>query len=264
MILQQTADGLLLFRQTDHALLSGSFAAVWGSDAILVPPRPGSTIIAAARHDDGWGDWELAPRLKEDGSPVDFLGIPVHEHVALYRHGIDLVCEEDDFAGLVVSLHGQRLYTRPFHRGMKPRIENLRGEQRRLAQVHVDHEHERQLSLAKRLDRDAIADAEECWRLVQVWDRMSLFVCMQPLNGNGSSSMPPMRGPSGDDLQLQINSTADGAMEIHPYPFGSTPLTFEIEASVLPGTSWPDERAYRLAYRTASRRTIAFECGPAR
>ena len=98
MIVQPDGDGLRLFRQTDHALLSGSFAAAWGNDRIPPPPRRDQTLIAASRHDDGWSEWELAPKLGADGEPIDFIRVPVSDHAPLYKRGADLVEAEDAFA----------------------------------------------------------------------------------------------------------------------------------------------------------------------
>lgn len=272
MIVQEREDGLWLFRQTDHALLSGAFAAAWGSDALPRPARPVPTVVAAARHDDGWAHWELAPRLREDGQPVDFIRIPVEQHVALYRRGIDLVQEEDPFAGLVASMHGERLYTRPFHPGLDPRLGHLEGRDRELAEDYVKHEHERQTLLAEAVvdmaggpmsSGDVAADAEEAWRLLQVWDRLSLFVCMNALGSGASQPLPAVRGADGEDIGIEVRTTSEDRIELDPYPFGEQPATFEIHVLRTYRRSWDDEVAYREAVRTARKETLAFQAHPA-
>lgn len=259
MIVQETGGGLLLFRQTDHALLSGAFAAKWGSGALPHPPRADATVVAAARHDDGWADWELAPKVDAEGHPLDFIRIPVDEHVALYRHGIDLVCREDPFAGLVVSLHGERLYTRPFMPGLDPRISRLEGRELQLAEGYVDGERSRQSELLRDLGEDAPDEAEEAWRLLQVWDRMSLFVCMQPLEAAGEYTMPPVRGADGTDVRLTLWAEPPDAVVCDPYPFSEKPETFGIEAFAVEGRRWEDDAAFRRAFRASERRMLRFE-----
>lgn len=262
MIIQQRDGGLLLFRQTDHALLSGAFASAWGNDRIPVFARRAQTLIAASRHDDGWAEWELTPQLRPDGDPVDFIRIPVSEHAPLYKRGVDLVEAEDDFAGLVVSLHFDRLYTRPFHPGMDARIEHLDGDALDIAKRYVDAEHERQERLIASLGDDARPDADEAWRLLQVWDRLSLLVCMNPIGPRAEQKMPPIRSVDGD-VNITARGTEDGAVVLDPYPFAEPDVEFDIAYVRTTQTKWPDETSFRRDFRNARRETLRFRCAPA-
>ncbi|MGH2760036.1 MAG: DUF3891 family protein [Actinomycetota bacterium] len=261
MIVQQHSSGLLLFRQTDHALLSGAFAAAWGNDLVPAPARRVATIVAAARHDDGWAEWELSPKLNKDGEPVDFIHIPIADHTRLYKHGIDLVESEDPYAGLIASLHGQRLYTRPFYPGMDPRIDHLTGRDLEIATAYVEGERDRQERLRQVVDGDGLTDdAEEGWRLLQVWDRLSLLVCMSPLRAGTDQNLPPMAARSGDVTML-ARANDKGELLCDPYPFTHEPATFTIEAFRTPDRTWPSEAGYRQALRTAAERVlVTFTC----
>jgi hypothetical protein len=261
MIVQPVGEGLLLFRQTDHALLSGAFATAWGNDRIPPPPRREQTLIAASRHDDGWAEWELAPKLRPDGDPVDFIRVPVSDHSPLYKRGVDLVQAEDPFAGLVVSLHFDRLYTRPFHPGMDPRIDHLKGDALVLAQQHVAGERERQHALLAELDGDAQRDAEECWRLLQVWDRLSLLVCMNEIGPSAEQKLPPIASVDGD-VHIVARGTADGDLIVDPYPFTEDGARFDIAYVRMGAARWSSEEEYRREFRTALRGTLAFRCLP--
>jgi hypothetical protein len=210
--------------------------------------------VAAARHDDGWYQWELEPTMHADGRPVDFIHIPVAEHTALYRRGIDLVEAEDPYAGLVVSMHGERLYTRPFEPGMNPRIEHLQDDNLALAQAYVSHERERQHRIA---NGHPGADAEEAWRLLQVWDRLSLLVCMQPLRGGTKRTLPPIATANGD-VHIEARANDAGELILDPYPFAAERTEFSVAASVTPKTAWEDVHAYRTDFRAALRTALAF------
>ncbi len=262
MILQDDGDGLLLFRQTDHALLSGAFATAWGNDRIPVPPRRERTLIAASRHDDGWAEWELAPKLRPDGEPVDFIRVPASDHAPLYKRGVDLVEVEDEFAGLVVSLHFDRLYTRPFHPGMDPRIEHLKDEALEHAQRHVAGERERQSKLLAAMDDSAERDADECWRLLQVWDRLSLLVCMNRIGPSVEQKLPQIASVDGD-VQIVAKGTEDGDIVVDPYPFAAAGVRFDITYTRTATKRWPDEASYRTDFRTALHGTLTFRCIPA-
>jgi hypothetical protein len=259
MIVQEDNDALLLFRQTDHALLSGAFATAWGNDRIPAPPRREQSLIAASRHDDGWAEWELAPKLRPDGEPVDFIRVPVSDHAPLYKRGVDLVEAEDDFAGLVVSLHFDRLYTRPFHPGMDPRIDHLKDDALALAQDHVADERARQSKLLAAMDTDAQRDADECWRLLQVWDRLSLLVCMNRIGPSVEQKLPPIASVDGD-VQIVAKGTADGDLIVDPYPFSEEGTAFDIAYVRSGRKSWSDEDAYRRDFRRAPHGTLTFRC----
>jgi len=260
MIIQEHDGGWLLFRQTDHALLSGAFARAWGNSLFPALERRDELLIAAARHDDGWADWELAPTLRPDGEPVDFIRIPVSEHVPLYRRGIDLVESEDAYGGLIASLHGERLYTRPFHPGMDPRIDHLKGGDRALADGYVAHERARQDRLLERSGASR-GTADEAWRLLQVWDRLSLLVCMSPLRQGARQLMPAVATTRGD-VQIEARATDDGDLICDPYPFATEPASFDVAAVRTTQRSWGSEAAYRGDFRDADRHILAFRCRP--
>lgn len=259
MILQERDGELLFFRQTDHALLSGQFARAWGNDRIPPLRRFDETVVAAARHDDGWAEWELAPKLRPDGEPVDFIRVPVCDHVPLYRRGIDLVEQEGAFAGLLASLHGERLYTRPFHPGMDPRIDHLKGSDLLMARTYVEGERSRQTRLLAVLDGDAEADAEEGWRLLQVWDRMSLLVCMSPVSEELKGSFPAIASSDGD-VTIEALGVADGVVQLDPYPFSSPDIEFDLTYVHTAQTRWEDEASFRRDFRTAPHATLRFRC----
>lgn len=259
MILQEAGGGLLLFRQTDHALLSAAFATAWGGGVIPAPTNRASTLVAAARHDDGWAEWELEPRADADGRPVDFIHIPVADHTALYRRGIDLVEREDPYAGLLVSMHGERLYTRPFEPGMDPRIERLSGDDLLLAKDYVEHEQSRQRRIA---GGDPDREAEEGWRLLQVWDRLSLLVCMQPLREGTSRTLPPVASTNGD-VNIEARANDAGELTLDPYPFDTDPVEFTVAATFTSSKTWDGEVAFRREFRVGEHRVLTFTCSRA-
>ena len=260
MILQERDGELLLFRQTDHALLPGAFATAWGRDVVPPLSHRASTLVAAARHDDGWAQWELEPRADREGRPVDFIHIPVDEHTQLYRRGIDLVEHEDAYAGLLVSMHGERLYTRPFEPGMDPRLERLSRDDLRLATDYVEHERARQRRIA---GGEPDAAAEEGWRLLQVWDRLSLLVCMQPLPEGTRRKLSPLATTNGD-ANIEARATTAGELILDPYPFSTDPVEFSIAATETGRATWDDEPAFRRDFRAGRQAVVEFTCRPVR
>src|SRR5277367_1288652 len=113
MILQQQSEPMIVIRQTDHAFLSGFFAREWGNEVFPRPEPFSSFCLAAAEHDNGWQEWELAPGVDpKTFSPYSFMTIPTEDHITLYQRGIDRVVKADLYAALQVTMHASGLYDR--------------------------------------------------------------------------------------------------------------------------------------------------------
>jgi hypothetical protein len=65
MIVRKEPDGsLILIAQTNHAELSGFFAANWGNEMFARPRPHQSVVLAAIYHDAGWYKYEGPPGLR--------------------------------------------------------------------------------------------------------------------------------------------------------------------------------------------------------
>src|SRR3990172_8223829 len=125
----------MLIRQTEHARLCGEMARSWGNEH-FEPVEPLERVAwAAAEHDNGWAEWEEAPRLNpETRRPCTYTDIPIDQHQEIYRRGIGRAIAPDRYAGLLVSLHGSLLYSR-FRSGQpggQDFLEGQRSGQRRV------------------------------------------------------------------------------------------------------------------------------------
>ena len=114
VIVRDLGDAWQVVLQTDHAELAGQFAESWSEQGAVSE----SLKIATRRHDDGWAVWERAPRVDDDGTPVNFLDVDVRSHLAFYRAGIAAITEQDEHAGLLVSMHGAGIYRQRY--GLDP------------------------------------------------------------------------------------------------------------------------------------------------
>ncbi len=186
MLVRDAGDAWQLVMQTDHGDLAGQIVAAWGGEGFRAPARLASAVTAATRHDDGWAVWERRPRLDpETGAPRNFLGVAVAPHLAFYRAGVEVVCDDDPYAGLLVSMHMSGLYRQRY--GVVPAGPMRLSEQERaLADTFCDQEEERQAALAALLE----VSEEERWHdyaLLQVADLVSLFCQLGDLEGGTAS-----------------------------------------------------------------------------
>ena len=190
MIVQPRASQLLLIRQMDHASLSGMLAAHWGNSTFARPEPRASVLLAAAQHDDGWEPWEAQPKVNPaTRRPYRFTEMPVEEHLSFYLQGIDRVLQKDLYAGLLVNMHLAGLYRHRY--GLDPilGLERFSPEVRLVVQKFLDRLETQQGRLREQLRREGtypaatVADAGiwTNYRLLQAFDLLSLFLCMEPL-----------------------------------------------------------------------------------
>src|SRR5262245_50549913 len=110
MIILPSQRSLLIFRQPDHAELSGRIAAAWRRPA-PIPRSMWPRFVEAARlHDEGWREEEKAPTLDPEGCPYDFKSLPPSIHIEVWRRGVELARARDPYIGLLVAQHNRWLH----------------------------------------------------------------------------------------------------------------------------------------------------------
>jgi Protein of unknown function (DUF3891) len=229
VIVRDLGDAWQVVLQTDHADLSGQFAASWSD------PVSDSLKIATRRHDDGWAVWERAPRIDGDGRPVNFLDVDVRSHLAFYRAGIAAITEQDSRAGLLVSMHGAGIYRQRY--GLDPALGLSRAPE---AQAEID---------AFVAEQEAkfggeLGEARGEYELLQVYDRLSLYFCMRDVEG----------GESAEFQGYTLEPVAPWRVRIGPYPFAESPASFSLVRRVLPKSGTAD-----VLGTPPERLTITFE-----
>lgn len=217
VIVRDLGDGWQVVLQTDHAGLSAQFAASWAeSDEVSE-----SLEIATRRHDDGWAVWERAPRVDGDGTPVNFLDVDVHSHLAFYRAGIAAITEQDPHAGLLVSMHGAGIYRQRY--GLDPALALTRAPE---VQEEVDAFVAEQESKFGGDPGEHRGDYE----LLQLFDRLSLYFCMRDIEA----------GEAADLQGYSLEPLGPWRVRINPYPFAESPARFSLVRRVLPGSGTVD------------------------
>jgi hypothetical protein len=198
VIVRDLGDAWQVVMQTDHADLSVAFAQAWAT------PLPSSLVIATERHDDGWAVWEQSPRVDDAGKPVNFLEVDVRAHLAFYRAGIAAIAEEDEDAGLLVSMHGAGIYKQRY--GLDTALGLTRA-------AEVQDEVDAFVAEQEAKFGGEPGDRLEDYTLLQLFDRLSLYFCM--------------RDADVEEAELQgyrIEPVAPWHVRLSPYPFGEQPL----------------------------------------
>jgi hypothetical protein len=253
MIVRDRSDSWQVVLQPDHADLSGQFARAWGNGGGFARPNPLDPVtIAAARHDDGWAVWERAPTLDRDGkAPRNFLDVEVASHLAFYRAMIAAVLDQDSYAGLLVSMHGAGIYRGRY------------GTQPSLKLTFADEEHEQverfvaeQEQLHARLVARLGVSEEERWtnyRLLQVYDRLSLYFCLRDVEAGASETLEPVpRDYAEAETALAIEPVGPWEVRIDPYPFAESPARFRLVRRLLPKGGSHDGEGFRREFAAAA------------
>ncbi len=255
MLVRDAGDSWQLVAQPDHADLAGQLAAAWGGPGFARPEPYASVVRAATRHDDGWSVWERHPRLGPDGVPQSFFAVPASAHLAFYRACVEVVCDEDPYAGLLVSMHMSGLYRNRYGVMPTPAMQ-LADDVRAQVEAFAEQEEDRQAALCRTLD----GDEAQCWTnyaLLQVFDVVSLYCGLADLESGtpgGCEGVPTAAG--GDPVRLAIEPLGPWRLRFDPYPFVESPLELSLERRLVPKRAWPDDDAFRRDVAAAPLETV--------
>lgn len=273
MIVAETADHYRFVTQPEHGTQVGRFADRWGNETFAEPTPLSPVVMAAVHHDAGWFDYDLAPHLV-DGDPASVLDTTRAEWTRFYDHGIQTVVERDPYAGLLCAMHGAGV--RRGRYGTQADLPNTADEfasfiddqearQRALVDqltdetAHVDDADRRAL---RALHDGTIPDVESGvfrnYRLLQTWDRLSLYCCTTVDHAETTLAPVPV-SPDVADTDVSVVPVDRTTFVLDPYPFDTAPLstavrTRTVEKSAVDG----DEDAFCRAYYAAPFETVRF------
>lgn len=255
MLVRDAGDAWQIVLQTDHAALSGQLAAAWGGPGFARPEPYDSVLRAAACHDDGWAVWERRPRLGEDGAPQSFTTVPAPIHLAFYRAGVEVVADEDPYAGLLVSMHMSGLYRQRYGVMPSPPRE-IDEDVRALVDAFVEQEEDRQAALRRVLEPDE-AQRWTNYALLQVFDVVSLYFGLADVEVGAPGAcdgVPTADG--GDPVRLAIEPLGPWRVRFDPYPFAEDTTALTMRRRLVPKRDWPDDDAFRADFDAAPVETV--------
>lgn len=247
MIVRDLGDAWQIVLQTDHAVLAGEFARAWGNNAFEAPHPRRVVSVATTRHDDGWAIWERAPSLLMDNgtpTPRNFLDVQVLSHLTFYRAQIAAVLDEDPYAAVLVAMHGCGIYNGRY--GTDPVLKlTFAALERDAVEAFTLEQEERNDRI---LAEHGIGEKERWtnYRLLQVFDRLSLYFCMNDLERGQPATLSPVPlSYDGESVEVRIAPDGPWQVLLDPFPFGESPARFTLLRRTLPKRRWSDVDAFR-------------------
>ena len=266
MISREDKNKLLLVTQPHHAELAAQLAAHWGNNLFSRPEPLEPMILAASEHDNGWREWDNRPRIDTDkGVPYTFATLSYVDHAKLYWRGILRSVEDDPYEGLIVCMHGVGLYKQRY--GTDPSMKRVpQDAKEKVAAQKIIREGELlQKKLRKRLAASSaykrFANDVHIWanyRLLQVFDRLSLHLCWKGVVPYTVSPVPLSYAPL-KDVTVTLKPTDGGLIELSPYPFAEDPLNASVRARLLPLRKYKSDEQFREEYYGAEIVELSFK-----
>jgi hypothetical protein len=259
MIVRTAADGsLVLIAQTNHAELSGMFAAHWGNETFARPQPYQSVVRGAIYHDTGWYRYEARPAYDVAAKRTPGFGQvpPDSTQLAAYQWAIDWMSGIDPYAGLLISRHRTGLW-----RGRYDTIRNPPPRQASLGNMvaaFVEVNEAKQEQALAKLDREVFLTN---YHNLQVWDLLSLHLCTAEKPQGQTFEPVPTGYDSGrrEGVRMELNPRSGDCIELDPYPFDVRPLEVHYLYKRLPTHDFPSEDAFLEAYYAAVPQLREFE-----
>jgi hypothetical protein len=193
--------------------------------------------------------------------------MPIAEHLGFYRAGIDRVLGLSPYAGLLTVMHLAGLYQMRFGTDRQMPARTLSSDEERVQRQMLGELQNQKESLCRQLPGQGVPAAwledRRLWcnyKLLQVFDRLSLYFCMAP-------PRPAMLGPAPLDaedgeVELTLRPVEPQRVAITPYPFDRDPLPLAVTAHVAPDRDYDGDENFRVAFAAAPRTELRFEvCG---
>lgn len=259
MIRRDDRGDWLIIPQIEHARLAGELALAWGNARVRSLAGFPNLLWGVGHHDDGWRDWDEAPRLKpETGFPRSFNEMRMRDSTAIWTQSIE-ICSADPLAGIAVSRHFCYL-ARHVQSSGHADVDDLAAIDQFLAeQANV----EAALSNRARLEAAGARSHQDFETLfdfglhaVQFFDNVSLWLCCAERHESESVTTP-----SGETIRLLPR--AAGMIGIDPYPLGVDSLVLMTPVRRLAARRYGSDAELQAALQTAPLETLAWTVGPA-
>lgn len=246
VIVQRRAGELRVFRQHDHALLSGELALAW-REAENERAVSDVLVLATSLHDLSWRRADAEPRFNPGtGRPHDFLDFPRDAKFRDAAKGIGRVARLHPYAAVLVSLH-YATFT-----GAPPWFVSREADRRRRMLGQLG------------LRAPGVERMGEDLALLRLFDVLSLHACLTPPGAAGSDVPSWLSGSyaTPDGGRIDVRWIDGETLAATPFPFGDRPLQLRLPFRELVAERFAGAEQLRAAWHGGGRRQWRFRMVP--
>ncbi|WP_164670773.1 DUF3891 family protein [Virgibacillus doumboii] len=180
MIVRENEHDFVMIEQNYHAQISGKMATGLKDSLFSGKAFKKSVLYAIENHDYAWKLIDKEPFWNDQKqAPYTFVDFPNTPKTIFYKHGIDEVEKNDAYAGLLCSEHYSRFLS-----------DNTSKE----ATAFVQQEKERRQRIIQSMDDFAEHLFDFHYGLLQFFDSLALYVCLNEPGISKENEHPFFRG----------------------------------------------------------------------
>lgn len=117
MIITKNRKEVIAIKQEDHAAFAAFMLERWSDHGFRHDPQREAIITATREHDNGWHDFDAAPRINPKTKlPVDFKNINDEETYAIWVGGSQKFIEQDPYVALLITHHAYSIHEHAHNR----------------------------------------------------------------------------------------------------------------------------------------------------
>ena len=239
MIVQTAPEGNphLVIMQTDHAILSGEFAAAFGNDEFEPVAPLDAMVHVAGHHDDGWAPIDTKAEMDVNtGLPYHLTQTPLPYLVATSAGSPKANEAHDLYSGIISSMHTYGLFHGRYGLSDKIFIDLIPPEHKPAMEAMLADELARQERIKRELSKNeetAVFVTEDAlfhnYKLLQFFDTLALYFHMVHKEARTESQFLNVPRALGDDVTITLKPVGDGIYSLSPYPFKEPEMSFRYQ-----------------------------------
>jgi hypothetical protein len=201
------------------------------------------TILRAVEHhDDGWRDWDAAPRINPaTGIPRSFMEMRMRDSTEIWTRSIN-ICSRDPIAGIAISRHFTYL-AEQVQNGGRADADDLEA----VARFLRDQDNESgDLALRLRRPEDQIV-VQTCdlgFRAVRFFDALSLWLCC-------AKRVEPEQLTAPDGEPVRLIPEKPWKIAIDPYPLSVEALRIQTFARRVAARGYENDADFLSTFNAA-------------
>jgi Protein of unknown function (DUF3891) len=283
MVVAEGPNEYILYAQNDHGDLAGQFAAHWGNETFSSLKPRSSMVFVAEAHDNGWWDWDIKPEVDDQGVPITFRRTPRERLYQFINKGIDNLFEKDLYAGLIASMHHAGLPQNRY--GTLPAVPRRQDEHtQKFIRERESFNQDLMAKVQTMKEYDGLNSTDYLWfnyRMMQVFDRLSLFFCCNFDLEKATASESPSQDDKDygrafyrstinptptrfgqEDIELSLTPVGKTKLQVEPFPFDESNLKVSVRGRIIPRRPYRSQEEFQDVYRRQPRDTFEYVLVP--